>query len=92
MPGITRGGSSVADHDAAAEVTLIVGPPARFYYIKHTWLHLRHRGFQRIYWLRTPDAPELDPYNMGQEKRCMMFWYTTVLPALRKLELEQGVR
>jgi hypothetical protein len=73
-----------------AILTLVVGSPSRFYCVQHTCRHLRSRGFTNVYWLRTPDATELDKWNDDPKKRVMMFWYTTVLPALLILEMEYG--
>ena len=89
-----RGTYPVADDVAAPQLALIVGPPARLHYIRHTCAHLRGRGFTNVKWLRTPDAPELDSFDKDKDaqRRCMMFWYTTVLPALLALELESGVQ
>jgi hypothetical protein len=71
--------------------TLVVGSPSRFYCVQHTCRHLRSRGFQNVYWLRTPDPSELDPLNDDPKKRVMMFWYTTVLPALLVLENTKSI-
>ena len=39
---------------------IIVGPPTRWYVVKHTFKHFVERGFEELYWLRTPEAFELD--------------------------------
>ena len=75
-----------------AIVTLVVGSPSRFYCVQHTCRHLRLRGFNKIFWLRTPDANELDQLNDDPKKRVMMFRYTIVLPALLQLEINHGTR
>ncbi len=61
-----------------AILTLVVGSPSRFYCVQHTCRHLRSRGLKNVYWLRTPDATELDEWNDDPKKRVMMFWYTSV--------------
>ncbi len=80
-----------AMEDKTMWVTLVVGSPSRFYCVQHTCRHLKKSGFENIYWLRTPGATELDQLNEDPKKRVMMFWYTTVLPALVFLETHHGI-
>ena len=85
--------SSAAGHGDAL-VTLVMAPPKRLYYARHTMLHLEGRGFPHLRWLRTPDATELASFDSEQKanRRVMILYYTTVLPTVRKLATEQGVR
>ena len=36
-----------------SHVTQIRAPPAKLYQVSHTYFHLRERGFENVYWLRT---------------------------------------
>ena len=71
-------------------VTLILGSPDRFHLIAHTYRHLAARQFPYIFWVRTPSGEELDTFDEDATKRCMMFWYATVLPCLQTLHDEWG--
>ena len=66
-------------------VTLILDSPDRFHLIAHTYQHLAARQFPYIFWVRTPSGEELDKFDEDATKRCMMFWYATVLPCLQTL-------
>ena len=72
-------------------VTLVCGSPSRLYLVEHTCRHLRDRGFDNVYWLRTPGPDELESLSKDPKARVMMFWYSTVLPALKMLNSEWGV-
>ena len=71
---------------------IIVGSPSRYYFVQHTFKHVRQRGFQIVYWLRTPEASELDVFNTDPITRVMFCWYTTVLPAMEELFLSRKVQ
>ena len=71
-------------------VTLIIASPARFYSVEHPYRHLTERGFPNIFWLRTPSGEELDKFDDDATKRCMMFWYSTVLPSRQALHAEES--
>ena len=71
-------------------VTLILASPARFYFVEHTYRHLKERGFSNIFWLRTPSGEELDKFDVDASKRCMMFWHSTISPCLQALHEEEG--
>ena len=72
-------------------VTLILGSPDRFHLIAHTYQHLTDRHFPNIFWVRTPSGEELDKFDADATKRCMMFWYATVLPCLKALHDAEGI-
>jgi hypothetical protein len=78
--------SSASGHAHADILNVVFGPASRFYYVQHTCQHLTSRGFQNVYWLRTPEAHDLDAIDTDSKKRVMMVWYTTVLPVLHKMQ------
>ena len=66
---------------------------SRFHYARHTIQHLESKGFPNIMWLRTPETSDihgLDPEN-NYRRRLMIMYYTTVLPAVRRLAEEEKI-
>ncbi len=45
-----------------------------------------------MYWIRTPEASELDVLKVDPQARVMAFWYTTVLPAIEHLHQSFGLK
>jgi hypothetical protein len=73
--------------------TLVMACASRLHYARHTMQHLENRGFPNIMWLRTPETSDihgLDPEN-NYRRRLMIIYYTTVLPAVRRLAEEEGI-
>ena len=68
----------------------VIGAPSRLYHVQHTAEICRGRGFPTIYWLRTPEACELDRITPDAKKRCMVYWLTTVAPALQEFWTRLG--
>lgn len=72
--------------------TFLLGPPSRLYYVLHTCAHLVSHGFPDVRWLRTPETHELGVYTTSANAKVMTFSYTTVLPALRLMDMHHGVK
>ena len=73
--------------------TLVMACASRLHYARHTMQHLENRGFPNIMWLRTPETSDihgLDPEN-NYRRRLMIMYYTTVLPAVRRLAEEEKI-
>ena len=74
-------------------VTIVCGITERLPVVMNTMLHLRERGFPNLFWLRTPGPAELDEVCKVKLRPCqrvMLFWSTTVLPCVKRLETLTG--
>ena len=69
-------------------LSIVCGLPDRLRVVMHTIKHLEAKGFPCLFWLRTPGPSELDiacGTSVNPKARVMLFWRTTVLPAVKKL-------
>ena len=74
-------------------VTIVCGIPERLPLVMNTMMHLRQRGFPNLFWLRTPGPADLDEVCKVKLRPCtrvMLFWSTTVLPCVKRLETLTG--
>ena len=68
----------------------VIGAPSRLYHVRHTAEIFQNRGFADIYWIRTPEACEMDGITQDAKKRCRLFWLTAVAPAWLKFWILRG--
>ena len=89
LPTMTIGANAThrAEPAGGKDVTPIMGPPPRIDHIEQTCIHLPERGVRHIHGLRNLDAHEIVACASGPGESIMLNWDTTVLPALRELEV-----